>query len=208
MEELKADMENTNEDLDIAFDDLKDFILKNDAQLEEGVTFDLIFEQQAKPYVDRRKLESKTLILKTMRYMEEIDYKMNEMVQNLINLYKEIAKKMDEKKETLKSTEMQFKVSLAQCGDNYDEIVSTKEEELTVLVERMKRAIHHVELNERLQECFDKLDDITKVYREYNNEYIDIVEKHTHRMDEFYNTWEKEVLGNFKIYTEEKRDEI
>jgi hypothetical protein len=41
-----------------------------------------------------------------MRYMEEIDYKMNEMVQNLINLYKEIAKKMDEKKETLKSTEM------------------------------------------------------------------------------------------------------
>jgi hypothetical protein len=44
MEELKADMENTNEDLDIAFDDLKDFILKNDAQLEEGVTFDLIFE--------------------------------------------------------------------------------------------------------------------------------------------------------------------
>lgn len=208
MEELKADMENTNEDLDIAFDDLKDFILKNDAQLEEGVTFDLIFEQQAKPYVDRRKLESKTLILKTMRYMEEIDYKMNEMVQNLINLYKEIAKKMDEKKETLKSTEMQFKVSLAQCGDNYDEIVSTKEEELTVLVERMKRAIHHVELNERLQECFDKLDDITKVYREYNNEYIDIVEKHPHRMDEFYNTWEKEVLGNFKIYTEEKRDEI
>lgn len=42
MEELKADMENTNEDLDIALDELKDFVVKNDAELEEGMTFDLI----------------------------------------------------------------------------------------------------------------------------------------------------------------------
>ena len=73
-------MENTNEDLDIALDDLKDFLNKNDAQLEEGMTFDLIIEQQSQPHVDRRKLEGKTLILKTVRYMEELDYKMNEMI--------------------------------------------------------------------------------------------------------------------------------
>lgn len=29
-------MENTNEDADIALYDLKDFLLKNDAQLQEG----------------------------------------------------------------------------------------------------------------------------------------------------------------------------
>lgn len=29
-------MENTNEDMDIAVYDLKDFLSKNDAQLEEG----------------------------------------------------------------------------------------------------------------------------------------------------------------------------
>jgi hypothetical protein len=29
-------MENTNEDIDIALYDLKDFIIKNDAELEEG----------------------------------------------------------------------------------------------------------------------------------------------------------------------------
>ena len=33
---LNKDMENTNEDADIALYDLKDFIIKNDAQLEEG----------------------------------------------------------------------------------------------------------------------------------------------------------------------------
>lgn len=33
---LAKDMENTNEDIDIAEFDLKDFLVKNDAQLEEG----------------------------------------------------------------------------------------------------------------------------------------------------------------------------
>lgn len=34
--ELTRDMENTNEDIDIALYDLKDFIIKNDAELDEG----------------------------------------------------------------------------------------------------------------------------------------------------------------------------
>jgi len=37
-------MANTNEDIDIAEFDLKDFLIKNDAQLEEGETFDLIMD--------------------------------------------------------------------------------------------------------------------------------------------------------------------
>lgn len=65
---LTKDMENTNEDIDIALYDLKDFIIKNDAELEPGVTFDLIIEKKAMPYVDRRKLESKTLILNAIAY--------------------------------------------------------------------------------------------------------------------------------------------
>lgn len=36
MDKLAKDMENTNEDMDIAEFDLKDFLNKNDAQLEEG----------------------------------------------------------------------------------------------------------------------------------------------------------------------------
>lgn len=45
--ELTKDMENTNEDIDIAIYDLKDFIVKNDAELDEGVTFDMIMEMKA-----------------------------------------------------------------------------------------------------------------------------------------------------------------
>lgn len=36
VDKLAKDMENTNEDMDIAEFDLKDFMIKNDAQLEEG----------------------------------------------------------------------------------------------------------------------------------------------------------------------------
>ena len=68
MSQLTKDMENTNEDIDIAMFDLKDFIVKNDAELEEGQTFDLIIENRAKPYVDRRKHEAKTLIMNSIAY--------------------------------------------------------------------------------------------------------------------------------------------
>jgi len=35
----------------------------------------------------------------------------------------------------------------------------------------MKKAIHHVELNEKLEQCFKQLDEITKTYWHYDEEY-------------------------------------
>ncbi len=61
-------MENTNEDIDKALADLKDFLIKNDAQLDEGVSFDLILKNKALPYADRRKQESRTLIMNAIAY--------------------------------------------------------------------------------------------------------------------------------------------
>ena len=69
-------------------------------------------------------------------------------------------------------------MALAQCGDHHDELASAQEDELSAKVEEMRRAIHHVELNEKLQQCFDLLDAITKTYRNYNMEYIKIVDAH------------------------------
>ena len=100
--QLTKDMENTNEDIDIALYDLKDFIVKNDAELDEGVTFDLIIEKRAQPYVERRKLESKTLILNAIAYQEDFDYKMSEITQNIVNFFKEFATSLDKNKDKLK----------------------------------------------------------------------------------------------------------
>ena len=72
----------------------------------------------------------------------------------------------------------------------------------------MRRAIHHVELNEKLQECFDLLDQITKTYRNYNVEYIKIVDAHPQTMDAFFVNFEKEAMSQFKMFDESKHDEI
>ena len=95
-------MDNTNEDIDIALYDLKDFIIKNDAELDEDVTFDLIIENRAKPYVERRKLESKTLIMNSIQYQEDYDYKMSELTQNVVKFFKEFATCLDKNKDKLK----------------------------------------------------------------------------------------------------------
>jgi hypothetical protein len=84
-------MDNTNEDIDILLFDLKDFIVKNDAELDEGITFDIILEKKAQPYVDRRKQESKTLIMNSIAYQEDYDFKMSEMTNNILTFFREFA---------------------------------------------------------------------------------------------------------------------
>lgn len=99
---LAKDMENSNEDLDIALYDLKDFLQKNDAQLEEGMTIDKILDLECKPIMNNRKTEYKTLITNAVKYMEEFDYKMNEICQNIVNYIRDLAGKLDQNKEKLK----------------------------------------------------------------------------------------------------------
>ena len=101
-------MENTNEDIDIAEFDLKDFLVKNDAQLEEGQSFDLIMEDEVTPTTTRRKLESKTLNTNAINYMDDSIYKMGEICTNVIGFYKDFATRMDTNKQKLKLTEMNF----------------------------------------------------------------------------------------------------
>jgi len=87
IDKLARDMENTNEDIDIAEADLLDFMQKNDAELDIDETFESIMAEKTKPTVERRKLESKTLITNSVKYMEDTDYKMGEICQNIINFY-------------------------------------------------------------------------------------------------------------------------
>lgn len=72
----------------------------------------------------------------------------------------------------------------------------------------MKQAIHHVQLNEKLQDCFDLLDKIQRSYRNYNVDYIKILNAHPDTMNEFYNDFEADMGGSFQIYKEQRREEI
>lgn len=208
MGKLNKDMENTNEDADILLFDLKDFLNKNDAQLEEGQSYESIVAERATPTLERRKLEAKTLVLNSVKYLDDSDFKMNETCTNIVNFFRELATKIDSNKDKLRQTEINFQVTLASCGDKSDEVIQAQEDELEAKVKQMQRAIHHVELNEKLQQCFDMLDQITRSYRTYNSDYISLVEQHPLTMNTFYNDFEKDALSVFKMFDESKRPEI
>ncbi len=52
------------------------------------------------------------------------------------------------------------------------------------------------------------LDQITRSYRNYNSEYIKLVEQHPQTMNVFYNDFEKDCMAVFKMQEESKRAEI
>lgn len=49
-----------------------------------------------------------------------------------------------------------------------DDTIAKDEDNLDAKINEMRQAIHHVELNERLSECFEILDTITSNYRSFN----------------------------------------
>lgn len=194
--------------MDQALSELKDFMYENNAVLPEGDTFDLILENVCKPVADKRKEEAKALIGNSLKYLEDFDDKMNEVSKNIGEFFKDLGTKFDENRKGHKDTEMQFNISLAQCGDHHDDILSDQEKILDGNIEEMRKAIHHVELNQKLEECFSKLDQITKTYRLYNEEYMKSVNNYPNTIETFYEKFERESSKVFKLFHEEKKEEI
>ena len=127
---------------------------------------------------------------------------MSELSNNTINFFKDFSTSLDKNKDKLKQTEINFLVALANCGDHHDDIIQNQEDQLSAKVTEMERAIHHVMLNEKLQECFDLLDQIQRTYRNYNEEYIKILNDYPNKMDTFFEEFESDSLGVFKRYPE------
>jgi len=74
-------------------------------------------------------------------------------------------------------------VSQATCADENDERTQHLEDELTSQVDLMKKAINHVMLNTKLDECFAILDQIQRAYRDYNHSYSQIVQRYPATMN-------------------------
>lgn len=49
---------------------------------------------------------------------------------------------------------------------------------------------------------------ITRTYRNYNEEYVSILNDYPNKMDNFYNDFEAEAQGVFKRYPESQRARI
>ena len=101
-------MDRMFEELDNALNDLKNFLIQNDAVLDEGITFEIILTNKSKPYLESRKQENKALIINAIAYQENFDFQMSEATTNILNLFKEFAISLDKNKEKLRGTEINF----------------------------------------------------------------------------------------------------
>lgn len=133
---------------------------------------------------------------------------MSEITNNVLAFFREFATQLDKNRDKLRQTEVDFRIALANCGDQHDEIAANQEEQLKAKVNEMERAIHHVMLNEKLQECFDLLDQIQRTYRNYNDEYIKIVLDYPNVMDSTFEGFEQSALGCFKRVPSSQRERI
>ena len=86
--------------------------------------------------------------------------------------------------------------------------IDDQEENLNKNIDQMRKAIHHVALNQKLNEWFDLLDVITKTYRNFSSNYCQIVEDYPNVLEKFYEKFERNCAEWFKWYGEEKREEI
>ena len=66
------------------------------------MTFEAIIMNKAKPFAERRKLESQTLISKAIDYQEDYDNKMSDITSNIVKFFKEFAESLDKNKDKLK----------------------------------------------------------------------------------------------------------
>lgn len=100
--------------MDELYEQLRYFLNTNKAKIDEDTTYDKIIEEQALPYVERRKQESNELYANTYKYLEEYDDKMNEICKNIIEFLKKLSTKYDKGKSDLALTDKKFNISLAE----------------------------------------------------------------------------------------------
>lgn len=112
--ELANCIKASNSEMETAMENLREYLYSNAAKIDEGTTYDQIIEEQAKPFVERRKLEAQELYTNADKYLEELDDKMNEICKNIIEFLKSLASKYDKGKEDLRTTDLNFNLKLAQ----------------------------------------------------------------------------------------------
>lgn len=75
------------------------------------------------PLVHKRKDEAKAMYMNSIKFLEDEDEIMHEVSKNILTFYKNLGEKYDKYWEKLKQTEMSYKLSLAKCGDDHDEVI-------------------------------------------------------------------------------------
>ena len=205
--------------------DLKDYLLgflvKNDAKLEEGQTYESIIEriniyyihiyiiyniyiEECLPVIKARDNEGKHLLHHVVKYLEEYDYKMNESSKNLLMFYRKIGELFDGHRANIKNIEYEQELSLANFGDENEASMTKRDEELTRKIEELKESVFHSEVRQRLDISYQVLDTMTLEYYKFIDDLKTLVATQMPKVENAYTEFELSCAHHFKMVTEDK----
>lgn len=89
-----------------------------------------------------------------MKFIDERDFKQNELTQSIGRFFLKISEKSDENKRNSNKMNFDYEVKKATLADENDDNLFKKNEEFDGIKIEMKKALHHPKLNEVLESCF------------------------------------------------------
>ncbi len=187
---------------------LKGFLVKNDAKLPEGRTFDMIIAEECTPIVEQRLKESKDLLLHIDKYLEEFDSRMHEYSKNIIGFYRYIGESYDQQRKDMQNVELQFELAVAKLADQNEDNMHKRDELLQSQVDSVRKSVTHVVLVERLQQCYATLDVMNKEYDKYEAELRTLVATQEPKVVTTYQGFELKLAQHFKLAEAGRRDKI
>lgn len=81
-------------------------------------------------------------------------------------------------------------------------------EEFEVVKEELRRSLHHPKLDEVLEKCFNKIDDIETEYRDVHDKKLECVSKHPDMIKSLFLNYEKNQSYYFELLDESKREDL
>ena len=167
----KLDQES-DEQLEILVNKLEYFR----ADIEESLE-DLI-QREGKLVLEALKENSRKLLSKTIKYLEDTDLRAHEVSSALAAYWKTVAKEFDLMITYNREEEKKYELSIASRGDTMDENIDDLEDHFKAEVDKLKRSITLEQLELRLQEAFKVLDRIAGERRSYTEEALNLMQNH------------------------------
>jgi len=119
-----------------------------------------------------------------------------------------ISEKSDENKRNAHKMNFDYELKKANLADENDDALFKQNEEFEAIKVEMKQALHHPKLNEVLEKCFAKIDEIEKEYRDFHDKNISLSKEHPSFIDALYLSFEKAISEIFELHDIAKKKEF
>lgn len=129
-------------------------------------------------------------------------------MNNIGQFFLKLSQKMDDYRREVKQMNHNYEIEKAQTADRNDESIEKMNEEFMSLKLKLKQSLHHPRLQETIEECFTKLDEIEQEYRNFHEENQNIVKNHPQQILLYHQQFERAAAAQLELVGEDRRPQI